>query len=202
LNSHNAEYIVYDSKYLSTWPADNRHESKKAISEIAGNENYGIIKEENGVFLLKKNTVSQSDFKVKELYYPAISTSYSDVIKKHDILASEDSVLYIPANSSNKIMFFGPYVSSLSAGKYLARFSLRCTSNNSNNSIAVIDVNYNSKTIAEKSVNESDLNSNGYTVIELEFTLTEIAYGLETRLFYKSGGDLYCDFVSIKKLNN
>lgn len=198
VESHQAEYIVYDSKHLSPWPG-NRHSNKMAISEISSKENYGVLKEVDGVFLLKKNFQSKNDFKIKELYYQALSMSYLGNPKIYDNLSSTDTVIYFPQNSPNSIMFWGPYIPNLADGKYVAKFSLRGSNSGGDKVAAVIDV-FAGGVISQREVKASELNPNTYTSIELEFTLPTVAYGIETRLFYRTGEALYCEYVSIKKL--
>jgi uncharacterized membrane protein len=176
ITTRDTEYILMD---LESDP----HGTGKYMLDIARREGYGLVSMYDNVYLYRK------DYDQPPLQYELVNLTYpvSELIPQNtrmvpDVNGTFGTVLrYYNTTIPSRTLWHGPY-EVMPRGDFWAGFVVK-TLNNTTEEVIRLDVYTNRTILNTMTFNETALTNDTWTVLWLNFTLSDIVYDLEFRGF-------------------
>ena len=200
-NADGVEYVVLnlsDPRKLN--PARNRW-GRKTLQEMLLNANYGLLYQENGVFIFKKGLIKKLDAHFFRdyifSYHARTLPQQTGVNAVVSLMPSRELHIVSDEIGEPGFLSFGPYIT-LPKGDYKALFDIRIKSDNGQPALH-LDVSGmgGNQVLAQKEV--TDASDGQWQTVSLPFSINrERMEKIEFRVFFKGGGAVFFEKVRLE----
>jgi hypothetical protein len=207
-----AEYILFDTDTSANyWPIitrDARSDAARVMLDVLDSGQYGLIKEEDGVLLLRKGADHGANS-------AAVAALLSGTFLGADLPSD-----FVSANSPDpqasggmarvgrpqgerlpdkNALAFGPWVS-MQPGRYRVEFRLKIPDGTQQGRVATLDVfsNQAGGALAGRDIDAAEFDAAGrYAVFALDLEIREPLPDVEYRVLYPGNGEVWLDSVRV-----